>query len=84
MADVVADVGPVEPGDHQAIVGNAKLGEDVGAGAAVCGRGQRQPRHLRMIVEQPLEHAIVGPEIMTPFAHAMRFVDRDQREIGAA
>ncbi len=55
--------------------------EDVGAGAPVGGRGQRQPRHFGMIVEQRLQLAIVGPEVVTPFADAMGFVDRDQREV---
>ena len=77
-------LGRSKPAIDQAVVGNAELGEDVGARAAVCGRGQRQPRHVRMIVEQRLEHAIVGPEIVPPFADAMRFVDRDQREIHVA
>ena len=80
---MVADVRPVEAGDDQPVVGNAELGQDVGAGAPVGGRGQRQPRHLGMVVEQRPQLAIVGPEIMAPFADAMRFVDRDQREVGA-
>jgi ATP-dependent DNA helicase RecQ len=36
-----------------------------------------------MVVEQRPELAIVGPEIMAPFADAMRFVDRDEREVHA-
>ena len=47
---------------------------------AVGGRGQRQPRHVAMRVEQRPQLAVIGPEIMPPFADAMRFVDRDQRQ----
>ena len=36
-----------------------------------------------MRIEQRRELAIIGPEIVAPFADAMRFVDRDQRELGA-
>ena len=36
-----------------------------------------------MLVEQALELAVVGPEIVPPFADAMRFVDRDQRQFDA-
>ena len=54
--------------------------EDVGPGARVGGRGQRQPRHVAMVVEQGAQLAIVGAEVMPPFADAMRLVDRDQRQ----
>ena len=80
VADMIADVRPVEAGDDQAVFGDSELGEDVGAGARVGGRGQRQPRHVGMIVEQRPQLAIVGPEVVAPFADAMRFVDRDQRQ----
>jgi hypothetical protein len=58
------------------------LREDVGARAAVGGGGQRQPRHLRKTVEQRTQQAIVGAEVMPPLAHAMRFVDREQGDVG--
>ena len=83
-ADVIADVGPVEAGDDQPVRRDSELGEDVGAGARVGGRGQREPRHLGMVVEQRPQLAIVGPEVVAPFADAMRLVDRDQRQRAAA
>ena len=83
-ADVIADVGPVEAGDDQPVLGDAELGEDVGAGARVGGRGQRQPRHVAMGVEQRPQQAIVGAEVVAPFADAMRLVDRDQRQRACA
>ena len=81
-ADMVADVGPVEAGDDQPVFGNAELDEDVGARALVGGRGQRQPRHFAMLVEQRQQQAVVGPEIMAPFGNAMRLVDREQGDVG--
>ena len=79
---MIADIGPVEAGDDQAVLGNAELDEDVGAGALVGGGGQRQPRHVAKLVEQRQQQAIVGPEIMAPFGDAMRLVDREQRDVG--
>ena len=78
--DVVADVGPVEAGDHQPVLGDAELREDIGPGPRVGGRGQRQPRHVRPSVEQWPQQPVIGAEIVAPFADAMRFVDRDQRQ----
>ena len=50
----------------------------------VGGRRQRQSRNIGMVVEQRPQLPIVGPEIVPPFADAMGFVDRDQRELHAA
>jgi hypothetical protein len=49
---MVADIRPVEPGDDQPILRNAELVEDVGASARVRGRGQRQARHVAILVEK--------------------------------
>ena len=46
--DLVADVRPVETGDHHAVLGDAELVEDVGAGLDVRGGGQRDPRHAAL------------------------------------
>jgi len=43
-------------------------------------RGQREARHVRELVHQRAQQAIVGPEIVPPFGHAMRLVDREQRD----
>ena len=79
-ADMVADVGAVEAGDDQPVVADPQLGEDVGAGAGVGGGGQRQPGDVGETVEQGAEQAIVGAEVMSPLADAMRLVDREQRD----
>ena len=81
--DRVADIRPVETRQDQPLVGDAELGEDVGAGMLVRGRGQGEARHIRMRIEQAAQLTIIGPEIVAPFGDAMRFVDRDQGELGA-
>ena len=82
--DMVADVRPVEAGDDQAVRGDAELREDVGLRARVGGGGEREPRHLRKGVEQRPEQPVVRPEVVPPFADAMRLVDRDQRRAACA
>ena len=62
---------------------NAELIEDVGAGVLVGGGGQREPGHAGEAIEQRAQQAIVGAEVMAPFADAMRFVDREQRDPAA-
>ncbi len=81
---MIADVRPVESGDDQTVGRDAELRQDVGPGPRVRSRGERQPRHVGVIVEQRVQLPIVGPEIVPPFADAMCFVDRDQREVDAA
>jgi hypothetical protein len=79
-ADVVADVGAVEPRDDQPVVADAELGKDVAAGTGVSGGGQRQPGDIRETVEQGAQQAIVGAKVVAPLADAMRLVDREQRQ----
>ncbi len=81
--DLVADIGPVEPRQHQAFGRNAELGEDIGAGMRIRRRRQRQARHLREGVHQRAELAIIGAEIVAPFGNAMRLVHREQRDLCA-
>ena len=78
--DRVGNVGPVEPGDDQPVVGNAELGEDIGTGVGIGGGGQRQARRIAKMIEQRAQQAIIGAEIMPPFRHAMRLVDGEQRD----
>ena len=82
-AHVVADVGSVEAGDHEPVLRDSELAQDVSAGAMVSGRRQREPWNVGIVVEQALELAVVGAEIMAPLADAMRLVDGNQREIDA-
>ena len=54
---MIANVGPVETGDDEAVLRDSELGQDVGASATVRGRGKRQPRHLGILVQQSLSAA---------------------------
>ena len=81
--DRIADVGPVEPGDDHPVMRDAELFEDISAGMFVGRRRQRQPGDVRELVQQRAEQAIIGAEIMPPFADAMRLVDREQRDASA-
>ena len=78
VANGIADVGPVEACKHQPVVGYAQLRHHVAAGLLVGGGGQRQPRDLREGIEHAAQHAVVGAEVVPPFRHAMRLVDREE------
>ena len=80
VEDGITDVGPVKPGDNQAIGGNTQLRHDIGAGLRVRRGGQRQTRNLRKGIHQGPQQPVIGAEIMAPFRHTMRLVDREQRD----
>jgi hypothetical protein len=84
VANEIADVGAVEPGDDQAFVRNAELGEDIGAGVLVGGRGQGKARDVGKHLQQRAQQAVVGAEVVAPFGYAVRFVDCEQADLGAA
>src|SRR3546814_8928883 len=73
--DSVADVGPVEARNDHALGWNAKLNKNIFPRMRIRRRGKRQARNTREFVQQGPEHAIVGTEIMAPFADAMRLID---------
>ena len=50
----------------------------------VGGSGQRQPGNLGELVEQRAQQAVIGAEVVAPFGHAVRLVDREQGERGLA
>ena len=82
-ADVIADVGPVEAGDDQPVVGDAELASRCRRGCA--GRRSRSAPAAALrdaASSSGREQAIIGAEVVPPFADAMGFVDRDQREVG--
>ena len=53
---------------------------DFAQGALIRGRGQRDARHFRKLFVQASQFPIVGPEVMPPLRHAVRLVDREQRD----
>ena len=43
--------------------------------------GQRDPRHLGPALVQHRQTQVVGPEVVPPLGHAVRLVDREQRDL---
>ena len=80
----IADIGPVEARDDEAVFGNAQLHQNVPPRMRVGGRGERQARHVGEFVQQRAQQPIVGAEIMAPFGHAMGFVDGEERDLRRA
>ncbi len=79
-ADRIADIGPVEARDDHALGG---IPSCLAMSARVCASAvarQREPGHLGKGVHQRFEQAIVGAEVVPPFADAVRLVDREQAE----
>ncbi len=74
----IGEIGPVETGDVTARLAQAQLLEDVGPDAFGGRGGERHQRHFREEIAQARELAVLGPEIMSPFADAMRLVDGDE------
>ena len=64
-------------------VGQLQLGENVVPRARVGGGGHGETRHAGKKLAQAAKGAIVGPEVMTPLADAVRFINRDQRHVHA-
>ena len=74
--DDVANVGAVKTGHHDAIFGYAQLFGNIIARVGVGGGGQREARHMGKVIQQWPQQTIIGPEIMAPFGHAMRLINR--------
>src|SRR3546814_12192534 len=69
--------------DH-ALGWNAKLNKNIFPRMRIRRRGKRQARNTREFVQQGPEHAIVGTEIMAPFADAMRLIDGEHGDLRSA
>ena len=80
--DFVADVRTVETRDETRRAGKAKPGHDLLARHVVGGGGQRNARHVGKALGEDGQADIFGTEIMPPLRHAMRLVDREQRDVG--
>ena len=79
----IADVRPIEAGDEDPRFDQQALGDllprrHIGSG------GQRDARHGAEALAQHRELAVLGPEVMAPLRHAVRFVDGEQRQPRAA
>ncbi len=73
-------VGPMEARDEHLGRIHAQRLQDVGTRARIGGRGQRHARHAGEAVRQTRQLAIFGAELVAPLRHAMRLVDREQRQ----
>ena len=62
-------------------IAQRELLEDVRAHSFGCSRSECHNRHIWQMAPQLFQFAIFGPEIVAPFADAMRFVDGDERGI---
>ena len=81
LLNAVADVGPVKAADEQPCVFELQPLDDVGA-RQVIGRGREgDARHARIALVQHRERAVLGAKVVAPLAHAMRFVNRKQRQV---
>ena len=80
--DRITDVRSVESGLDQALLGNAELLENVGAGDFVGCRSQREPGHMLELIEHRAQCAVIGTEIVSPFRNAVGFIDGKERNVG--
>ena len=78
----VADVRAIEAGDERLGRLETEPFDDFAPGRRIGGRGQGDPRHLRKALVQDRQLPVFGAEIVTPLRHAMRFVDREQADLG--
>ena len=81
--DAVLDVGSVEARDELSRFAEPKPFYDL-ATRVDCGCcGQRDARNLGPAAPQLVELQVLGSEVMTPLRHAVRLVDREERQLGA-
>ena len=81
LGDRVADVGAIETRDETGRIFERQFGHDLLAGTLVCRCRQRDAWYAREAFGQDLELAILGPEVVPPLRHAVRFVDGEQRHL---
>ena len=71
----------MEAGDEHLRRLHLQRTQDVVARARIGGRGQRDARHAGELIGQAGQPAILRAELVAPLRHAMRLVDREQREL---
>ena len=74
----IEQVRPIERADELQRVSERELCRDVAPDARGRGRGERVKAGARQQLPQPAELAVLGPEIVSPLADAVRFVDGDE------
>ena len=77
--DVIPEVRPVEPGDDRLRVLQPKLPRDVGTDVRCRGGGERNGGRPTESLAHLRDPEVARPEVVSPFAYAMRLVDGQQR-----
>ena len=80
--DLITNIRTVETRDEARRTGKPEPGDDLLARHLVGGGGQRDARHVGKAFGEHGQADIFGAEIVPPLRHAMRLVDRKQRDIG--
>ena len=78
--DGVADVGAIEARRVDRRISQAEPGADVLAGGVVGGGGERDERDAGEQLAQAAELDVLGAEVVAPLRHAVRLVDREERD----
>ena len=79
--DAIIQIRTVEAGDVTARFAQFQLLDDVDPDPLGGRCRERHHRHVREVRPQFFQLAIFRPKIVTPFADAMRFINRDLRDI---
>ena len=76
--DGVADVRAIEAADEDASIAEPEALGDLAPGRRVGGGGEGDSRHVRIAFVQHRELEVLGPEVVAPLRHAVRFVDGEE------
>ena len=82
--DFIFDVRAIETRDELRGIGEPEAGDDLLARQVIGGGGQRDARHVGKTLGDDGKADIFRAEVMAPLRHAMRLVDREQGDLGAA
>ena len=82
--DFIADVRAIETRDEAAARRQVQAIDDLLAGEFIGRGGERDPRHVGKALRDDRQADIFRAKVMPPLRHAMRLVDRKQRDAGAA
>ena len=81
--DLISDVRSIEACHELRRVGEPEAADDFLSRQFIGGRGQRDAGNIRKTLGDRRKADIFRAEIVAPLRHAMRFVDREQRDLGA-
>jgi len=77
-----AQVGPVEPLNDLHRPAHLQLLDDLRSNRGCGGRGQRDHPRRAQALHDVTDPEVVGPEVVPPGGHAVRFIDGEQRDPG--